>query len=249
MSKFVLLLVGTFLLADYKIARAESESDDRIRVLVGYLASKNSSPATGDGRLYTGAEPPASYSTREQAVVFLAIQQLFQEREAGCDVLVEHLKDKRYSYCYDAPSGIYDRSVGAVCFDIVRLNIYCYQDLGVLRHFTGGQNFLHEMGGKELSTWWKEHRKEGLLKIQLRMIDHQIEWFKNLDLEKAPSVHPHAKKPPIETLQELRAINIRTLEAMKAEINVTKRPYRPKSIDQPFGRMTFLPWATASFNK
>jgi hypothetical protein len=181
--------------------------------------------------------------------VFLAIQQLLQEGDSAFDALIGHFEDKRYSISYDAPSGIYDSSVGSVCKHIMRASIYCYEDLGTLKQFTSGQHYPHEMAQLKLAGWWKQNRTKPLWRIQVAMIDHQIAYFKELDLAKAPPVHPLAERLPLKTLEELRSLNIARLEAMKAGIIATKEAYRPKSIDQFYGRFTWLPWGTYSFNK
>ena len=105
------------------------------------------------------------------------------------------------------------------------------------------------MGQLSLPEWWKQNHKKPLWSIQVEMIDHEIAYFRDLDLAKMPPVHPLARKLPMKTLDELQSFNIAQLEAMKAGILATKEPYRPKSLDQPYGRLTWLPWDTESFNR
>ena len=87
---------------------------------------KCSLPKTKDRRSAGDLRYPAKYDYRAQAVVYLAIQQLFTEGSATFDALVEHFDDKRYSYTYEAGTGQFNRSVGQVCHDIMYRNLACW---------------------------------------------------------------------------------------------------------------------------
>ena len=223
---------------------------DRIGTLIELLASTNK---VLEERHRRSLELPPGYSKKDQVIVFLAIQQLLQEGSEAFDSLAGHFGDERYSMSVDTPSGIRHYSVGTVCWKIMEVNIYCYTDLGVLNNITAGQFRWHEIPLKlpfpdDVKEWWRLNRKKPLWRIQVDMIDREAALFKELDLATSPPVHPHAKRPPIEILESLRSLNIAKLEAMRAGIVATKEPYRPKSIEQPYARLTGLPWQTLSFN-
>jgi hypothetical protein len=222
-----------------------SDERERIDALIELLASKNAAP-TKDGPL-SGIEPPLGYDKGHQGIVFRAIQQLLKEGDTAFDALIDHSADKRYSISYEAPSGPYHLTVGSICSRVISRSVYCYEDLGKLQRISSDQRGHPEMANA--AEWWEKNRKKSLWQIQVEMIDRQIVYFQELDLATSRPPHRYVTKPPIATLEELRSQNISALKTMRARIVATKQAYRPRSIDEPYGRLTWLPWETVSFGK
>ena len=84
--------------------------DERIRLLVEMLASKNPAPKLDYGRLIV----PAGFDREAQAVVYFALQQLLAEGEVPFDTLISHFDDDRYSLSFSGIQGQGNLDVGGV---------------------------------------------------------------------------------------------------------------------------------------
>ena len=249
------LLTGPAL-ADEKAGKVQTspESEDaeqrdeltRVKELIELLASRN---VLGADRRVSQLDhdmtiPPA-YNVRDQAVVYLAIQQLLQEGDSAFDMLAQHFDDKRYSVTIESPSCLEHWSVGVVCRRIMQRQFYCFEDVGFLEEITSNQ---YRRPSEDVATSWKRIHGTPLWKIQAETIQTQIGFFRNLDLIKVRPAHPFQKRPPIKALEEMRARNIAKLETMRAAIVGMREAYRPKSIEEPLGRVIWLPWRFLFFN-
>jgi hypothetical protein len=208
---------------------------DRIERVIELLGSKNR-VRTDDHR----TDLPVGYRTADQVVVYLGIQDLLREGDPVMDALTSHLDDKRYSVSF---GGSDDRavhaSVGSVCGLIMFAYIWCYEDEGLLEVVTCDQ---HPVCAEGLGPFWKKNRGVPLWKIQIEMIDHQIDYFKNLDLATARPPEQRGRKPPMKTLVAMRATNVATLESLRKSIAAAQEPYFPKSIERPGQQFIWLPW-------
>ena len=84
---------------------------------------------------------PSGYRMEDQIVVYLAIQDLLQERDVAIDLLAHHLGDTRYSITFgSAEDDATHRSVGGVCTSIIAAYIWCYEDAGLLEVVTCDQH-------------------------------------------------------------------------------------------------------------
>lgn len=215
---------------------------ERIRFLIKTLGSKNAKPP-GRGPIVRFSN---NYSREAQAVVYLAIQQLLQEGSATFDILIEHFDDPRYSYSYDAPSGVFHMTVGDACHSIVERSVICYEMM--IHLISSDQNHVIPWRDSSLKEWWKKNQTRELWEIQIEAIDAQIEYQRAVEYQTAKPIHPLAKKMPEEKFDAKRNENIKILENLRSAISLTRTAYRPTSIDQHFGQMTRLPWPTPSLN-
>jgi len=209
----------------------------RIRVLVEALASKNIAP---------GSDPlPKNYDKNAQVVVYLAIQQLLAEGSAGFDILIAHFNDKRYSYTDKCPDDNYDRTVGDVCHMIVCRCAECYDCEIHLITRDQFNLYLDYDTRRNLSDWWKNNRTRPLWSIQVEAIDRAVKFMETVDRDKARPTHMEAHRLPVARFDALRKDNLRMMKELRASIEARKEAYRPKSIDGYFGTMTGLPWPTS----
>jgi hypothetical protein len=221
------------------------EAHGRVERLIPLLVSKNRRPPEG----YNKPSPPAGYKEEDQVVVFLTIQQLLQEGDAALDVLAEHLDDKPYSVSMGLMGrGVSHYSVGEVCRAIMRIEVECYEERGMLEQITWDQHLILSRDPPE--AIWRRERESPLWRTQIGVIDRAIDFFKTVDLGKARPVHPLAPRQATGAHEAARARNIAKLEALKAVITQTRRPYRPRLIDGVwYGTPTYLPWLDSSSDR
>lgn len=238
--------VGAFLLficlQDAADASPPTPDEQRIRVLVELLASKN----TVSGRDLFGGFPQG-YDRNAQVVVYLAIQQLLAEGSTAFDTLIEHFDDKRYSYTYAAPDGEYNSTAGEACGSIMVRCIKCYRDEV---HFITEEQFRIEpdFGNGKLADWWKRNRHHPLWEIQVVGIDRAIALMETVRRDKTRLPWRVAAELTPEVFESRRKENLKILKEMRASIVARKEAYRPKSLekylDDPFEPMLGLPWPT-----
>lgn len=228
--------------------RAQIEEKSRVETLVGLLASKNKAPKER-GPLVTPSRAPPGYDTKDQLLVFLAIQQLLQEGDEAFDELIAHVDDRRYCISYSVADGGYHFSVGIVCQRICFACISPHLKDGVLNLMTSDkQTYDGFPAGTTLKKWWEVNRRSPLWKIQIAQIGRKIDFLKKFDLKQArPSQHL-AKKLPLDTLETMRVRDIARLEAIKAVVTAMEEPYRPTSIEQSEERFMWLPWPCPTFD-
>jgi hypothetical protein len=217
--------------------------EERIRALVEMLASKNTAPTGGGGRL----DYPKDYDKSNQAIVYLAMQQLLAEGSAALETLLNHRDDKRYSYTNHDGSGDYNHSVGDACNQVMWRNVLCY-DLEIYL-LTMDQCKIDPWSGKDFAVWLKDNKDRPLWELQTEAIDRAIKFFETVDPEKAAATHPDAQKLPAEVFEQRRKANIEILRSMRASINTNKQPYRPRTIDNYWNNMRDLPWRTRIIGK
>jgi hypothetical protein len=217
--------------------------EERIRALVEMLASKNTAPTGGGGRL----DYPKDYDKSNQAVVYLAMQQLLAEGSAAFETLLAHCDDKRFSYTNHDGSGDYRHSVGDACYQVMWRNVLCY-DLEI-HLLTMDQCRIDPWLGKDFAVWLKDNKDRPLWELQTEAIDRAVRFFENVDREKATATHPDAQKLPAEVFEQKRKANIEILRSMRASIHANKQPYRPRTIDNYWNNMRDLPWRTRIIGK
>jgi hypothetical protein len=224
---------------------AESKSSpdqQRIRVLVNLLASKN----TVSGRSID--QFPKHYDRNAQVVVYLAAQQLLAEGATAFDTLIEHLDDKRYSYTYAAADAEYNKTVGDVCCEIMLRCIKCY--CNELYYITNEQFNLEPRfpGDSGVAKWWHRNRRRPLWEIQVAAIDRAIELMEKVRRDKTRVPWRLAEQLTPEVFESRRKENLRILKEMRASIVANEEAYRPQSLekwrDDPYDAMLGLPWPT-----
>ncbi len=220
---------------------ASTPDEQRIRVLVELLASKNSL----SGR--QAESFPKGYDRNAQVVVYLTIQQLLAEGSTGFDVLIEHFNDKRYSYTYATPDGEYNRTVGEACSSIMVRCINCYNnEIHIIteEQFRLGPDFSKE----KIADWWKHNRHRPLWEIQVDGIDRAISLMEKVRRDKTRLPWRLAEQLTPAVFESRRKDNLRILKELRASIVAKKEAYRPKSLekwlDDPFEPMLGLPWPT-----
>jgi len=239
--------VVTFLLficlqdAANAVSPAPTPDEQRIRVLVELLASKN----TVSGR--TLESFPQGYDRNAQVAVYLAIQQLLAEGSTGFDTLIEHFNDKRYSYSYAAPDDEYNSTVGEACGLIMTRCIKCYQH--EIHIITEDQFRLAPDFSKEkIADWWKHNRHRPLWEIQIDAIDQAIALMETVRRDKTRLPWRLAEQLSSEVFESRRKDNLRILKGLRASVVAQKEAYRPKSLekwlDDLFEPMLGLPWPT-----
>jgi hypothetical protein len=220
---------------------APTPDEQRIRVLVELLASKN----TVSGRNLESL--PQGYDRNAQVVVYLAIQQLLAEGSTGFDTLIEHFNDKRYSYTYAAADDQYNRTVGWACSLIMMRCITCY-DYEI--HFITEDQFhlAPDFSKEKITDWWKHNRHRPLWEIQVDAIDHAIALMETVRRDKTRVPWRLAEQLTPEVFESRRKENLRILKGLRASIVAQKEAYRPKSLekrlDEEFDAMLGLPWPT-----
>ena len=220
---------------------AQTPDEQRIRVLVELLASKN----TVSGRNLESF--PQGYDRNAQVVVYLAIQQLLAEGSTGFDTLIEHFNDKRYSYTYAAPDGEYNMTVDVACELIMTRCIKCYHN--EIHIITEDQFRLAPDFSKEkIADWWKHNRHRPLWEIQIDAIDHAITLMETVRRDKTRVPWRLAEQLTPEVFESRRKDNLRILKELRASIVAQKEAYRPKSLekwlDDQYDSMLGLPWPT-----
>ena len=220
---------------------APTPDQQRIRVLVELLASKNT---------VSGEDPdhfPKDYDRNAQVVVYLAIQQLLSEGSTAFDTLIEHFDDLRYSYTDAAPSDSRKIKVGEVCVWIMMRCINCYSD--EIYRITNEQHALDPDFSKEdLASWWKHNRHRPLWQIQVDGIDEAIALMEKVRRDKTRVPWRLAEQLTPEVFESRRKENLRILKGMRASIVALQEAYRPKSLtkrrDSRHDSMLGLPWFT-----
>jgi hypothetical protein len=220
---------------------ARNPDQQRIRVLVELLASKNTVSGKSIARF------PPSYDRNAQVVVYLAIQQLLAEGSTGFDTLIEHFDDNRYSYTYAAPDAEYNMTVGGACASIMAECIVCYGN--EIHLITEEQYRLNsELGGGRMADWWKRNRHRPLWEIQVETIDRAIKLMETVRRGKTRLPWRLAEQLTPDVFESRRKENLRILKEMRASIVANKQAYRPKSLerrlDDPYDAMLGLPWPT-----
>jgi hypothetical protein len=246
-SSLLILIVGACVWR-CGLSRAEEDQLARVRKLVENLASKNSRP---EGELKENVPIERfskDYKPEAQAVVYKAIEQLLQEGSGAFDVLVEHFNDRRYSYTSASPSGDYNRSVGTVCQIVVDRCIRCYvNEIPLISRDQWEEGCLWK--DEKLEDWWKRNRDRPLPEIQVEAIGAQMSAIESLKYESARPSHPKAEKLKREEFERLQKESLKTLSAMRTEIQTSNVPHVPKSIDSTYDVFTKLPWPTRRFGK
>ncbi len=165
---------------------------------------------------------------------------------AACDELIKHLDDARYSFTYDAPSGLNNKSVGTTCHELFFLIVCCYRkELGLL---TSKQVSISQVIAKDPQAWWKANRHRPLWELQIEQIEIASKFFEKLKYEDAPPYPPLPTQRPREQFENIRKHNLSVLKELREKITLTKEPYVTTKIDTPFAPMTWLPWRVDSTN-
>lgn len=227
--------------AAYAASPAPTPDEQRIRVLVELLASKNT--VSGESLDHF----PQGYNRNAQVVVYLTIQQLLAEGSTGFDTLIKYFDDKRYSYTYAAPDGEYNRTVGEACSLIMLRCIKCYNN--EIHIITEDQFHLAPDYSKEnLADWWKHNRHHPLWEIQAGAIDHAIVLMETVHRDRTRLPWRLAKQLTPEVFESRRKDNLIILKQLRASVVEQKEAYRPKSLekrlDEQFDAMLGLPWPT-----
>jgi hypothetical protein len=220
---------------------AATADEQRIRVLVGLLASKNAV----SGRDIDSF--PKGYDRNAQVVVCLAIQQLLAEGSTGFDTLIEHFNDKRHSYTWAAPDGEYNTTVGDACTLIMVRCIKCYYN--EIHLITEEQYHLEpDFRDGKIADWWKRNRHRALWEIQVAAIDRAIALMETVRRNKTRMPWRLAEQLTPEVFESRRKENLRILKEMRASIVAHKEAHRPKSLDkrldEQYEPMLGLPWPT-----
>jgi hypothetical protein len=227
----------------------EDETTKRISHLIGMLASRNAPPKiVGDPCKGEEAEIhfDKTYDKNLQVPVYLAMQQLLAEGEDAFDQLLKHGDDKRY--CLSVNS-LNDKNitVGEVCQRIFGANIRPWS--GEIRFLTkGGGGRTPGAEGKSFKEWWKEKKRIGLAKVQIEVIDADLDFMRKADAKKAVAWHPYAKPVPPAEFESRREANIRVLTAIRESIVRTGKPYRARTIEGSHEYIFGLPWTGRKHN-
>jgi hypothetical protein len=193
--------------------------------LLDRLASRNATPPEPDER--PGRKrPPPGYNSRFQDDVYAAIDRLVNLAADGTDAEIAlRATDSRYSVTEDDfGNGLNNRSVGGVCFDILRhrIEVYgpriqrdCEPEL-IMKYWP--QAYVSEIvaNPKNRQAWIERHRKSSLYDIQLEA----MEW--TLKRERMLKDKYGIGKP--ESVQEL----LDELKATKMPIPVLKYKVRER---------------------
>jgi hypothetical protein len=237
----VFLLI-TCLQSVAKAADPAAKADEqRIRVLVELLASKNAVSGRDIDHF------PQGYDRNAQVVVYLAIQQLLAEGATGFDTLIEHFNDKRYSYTWAAPDGEYNSTVGDACVSIMIRCIECYY---MEIHLISEEQYHlgPDFGDGKMADWWKRNRHRPLWEIQVAGIDRAIALMETVRRNRTRLPWRLAEQLTPEVFESRRKENLRILKEMRSSIVAHREAYRPKSLDkrldEPYEPMLGLPWPT-----
>ena len=142
--------------------------------LIESLASTNEAPLQrgkgGDLRL----EYPAGYDKNAEEVVKAAGDKLIRYGTAAFELLLEHFKDKRFSYVNETSGGFKTDSVGDACRSIIKCQLEVYQKITI---YPGAvpSYFLDVLyKDKKPDEWWESRRKMSLYEIQTETVDWAI---------------------------------------------------------------------------
>jgi hypothetical protein len=220
---------------------APTPDQQRIRVLVELLASKNTVSETSRHTW------PDGYDRNAQVVVYLAIQQLLAEGATGFDMLLEHFNDKRYCYTEAYPDDDCNITVGSACSSIMVRCIKCYN---YQIHVITNEQFGLEpdFRKQDLATWWKHNRYRPLWKIQVEAIDQAIALMERVRRDETRRPFRFSAELTPTVFESRRKENLRILKGLRASIVANEEAYRPKSLTKwlydPHDAMLGLPWPT-----
>ncbi len=216
--------------------------EERIRVLVELLASKNPAPKRREGEIRV----PENYDRNAQVIVFLAIQQLLVEGADAFEVLLAHQEDERYSFSFHGVQGDGNLSVAGACHWIVKQSVECYAS--EIHYLTRDQDFVYLFRDGEadsnLSEWWKKNRARPLWELQIEAIDQQIRFMRTVDWKTARDPFLDGGKLDQEDFETHRKENLAILLRLKNSIEAMKQPFRPKMLHLQRAWMGLLPWPT-----
>lgn len=238
--------------ADAADERRDRESLARVKYLIEMLASKNAAPVV-KGKLDKGEDEeitfPKTYDNAAQVPVYLAVQQLLSEGEMAIDPLLDHAKDKRYSFSVNFSNRDFNVGVSEACKMIAEAIVFGFEaELHVLSRSQFSDAHESFMGDLSFERWWRKNKKKGLVDAQLKAVDAMTAYMKSVNGKTASTVHPEAERLPLKEFNQLREDNLRILKAIRESIADRKEPYRAKSLDDQNNYLFGLPWTTRRHN-
>jgi hypothetical protein len=193
--------------------------DSKYRDLVKQLVSPNAEPSrNSSGQL----KYPNRYDASVQQKISDARHELQDHIEEALPYLVEALDDKRYcmTIIWAEGDGVYNRSVGQICREIIESHLEVYRGKIPVRSPHHWHRYDYEPISKQ---WWEARNDKSLVDLQVEAVDWAIATRKYDDV-------------PRET--DTRESEIAALTKLRDEIAESQTPVKPSRLSP----MTTTEW-------